>query len=433
MPRLGATSRTALQAVSSSSTAATRRHADGDHPARRRPARSVRTADDDFGSSPQSGDFNRDGRADLAIGVPGRELVAVLYGAAGGHPERPPGHPVGPRARSGRRPLRPAARRRRLQRRRVRRPRRRRSRRGPTDAGLGRHRAPLRRPGRPHRRADRARSGGPTTATSNFGSRLRTGHVNGDRHARPRRGRARPCRTGRRGTSRSAAAPRTARAAASRSTTPAPSSVAVADVTGDGIEDIVQGDHIEIPTAAARSGSGAAGRAGPPTQPTDDHAGAGRASTATTRSATRSGSPSTPATSTTTASPTWSSARRARTPKPASVIGDPRRPPGYALTGGTAFTARAPAIPGDPVAGENFGWSLAIVRLPGDDRPDLMVTARGADGSTTRSCSWRAGRARSPRTRPTVSRLRLGDCRAGAADRRDPHCPRSCRLSSVVM
>ena len=41
-------------------------------------------ADDGFGTSPQSADFNRDGRADLAIGVPGRELVAVLYGDADG-------------------------------------------------------------------------------------------------------------------------------------------------------------------------------------------------------------------------------------------------------------------------------------------------------------------------------------------------------------
>ena len=41
-------------------------------------------ADDGFGTSPQSGDFDRDARADLAIGVPGRQIVAVLYGSADG-------------------------------------------------------------------------------------------------------------------------------------------------------------------------------------------------------------------------------------------------------------------------------------------------------------------------------------------------------------
>ena len=41
-------------------------------------------AGDDFGWSPQSGDFDRDGWADLAIGVPGRDLVAILYGSDDG-------------------------------------------------------------------------------------------------------------------------------------------------------------------------------------------------------------------------------------------------------------------------------------------------------------------------------------------------------------
>ena len=53
-------------------------------------------------------------------------------------------------------------------------------------------------------------------------------------------------------------------------------------------------------------------------------------------------------------------------------------PAGYAQTGSTRFHRASPGVPGDPIAGENLGWSLAIVRLPGDDRPDLMVSARGA-------------------------------------------------------
>ncbi|MEA2312803.1 MAG: hypothetical protein QOE28_2771, partial [Solirubrobacteraceae bacterium] len=39
---------------------------------------------DNFGSALVSGDFDRDGRADLAIGTPGRQRVSVLYGSAGG-------------------------------------------------------------------------------------------------------------------------------------------------------------------------------------------------------------------------------------------------------------------------------------------------------------------------------------------------------------
>jgi hypothetical protein len=39
---------------------------------------------DAFGSALVSGDFDRDGRADLAIGTPGRQRVSVLYGSAGG-------------------------------------------------------------------------------------------------------------------------------------------------------------------------------------------------------------------------------------------------------------------------------------------------------------------------------------------------------------
>ena len=43
---------------------------------------------DDFGSGLASGDFDRDGYADLAIGTPGRERVSVLYGTSGGIDDR---------------------------------------------------------------------------------------------------------------------------------------------------------------------------------------------------------------------------------------------------------------------------------------------------------------------------------------------------------
>ena len=84
---------------------------------------------DDFGSGLASGDFDRDGYADLAIGTPGRERVSVLYGTSKGvddeRTEQLRGRARGP-AR-GRRPLRLRARgggprRRRLRRSRDRRP-----------------------------------------------------------------------------------------------------------------------------------------------------------------------------------------------------------------------------------------------------------------------------------------------------------------------
>ena len=60
---------------------------------------------------------------------------------------------------------------------------------------------------------------------------------------------------------------------------------------------------------------------------------------------------------------------------------------GFTLTGNNGFTRRWAGIPGDELAGEESGASLAILRLSGDDRPDVVVTAGGLDASTTRSCS----------------------------------------------
>ena len=46
---------------------------------------------DRFGAALAGGDFNRDGRADLAIGTPGRDRVAVVYGSSSGLTETGPG------------------------------------------------------------------------------------------------------------------------------------------------------------------------------------------------------------------------------------------------------------------------------------------------------------------------------------------------------
>jgi hypothetical protein len=82
---------------------------------------------------------------------------------------------------------------------------------------------------------------------------------------------------------------------------------------------------------------------------------------------------------------------------------------GYALSGSTGFTRAWAAIPGVPVSGENFGWSLAIVRLPGDDRPDLMVTARGARRLDDAILLLEAGRGAFAPDETSVSRLRLSE------------------------
>ena len=97
------------------------------------------------------------------------------------------------------------------------------------------------------------------------------------------------------------------------------SSVAVADVTGDGFGDIVQGDHLDAqPFEGGEPVAGEVrlwlgGRRGPAATPTTITQAPARSSTATRSRETPSGSPSTPATSTATAMPTWSSAHRART------------------------------------------------------------------------------------------------------------------------
>ena len=51
---------------------------------------------------------------------------------------------------------------------------------------------------------------------------------------------------------------------------------------------------------------------------------------------------------------------------------------GYAARGHDGFSRKDEVIPGEPTPGEEFGWTLAITQLPGDDQPDLVVVARNA-------------------------------------------------------
>ena len=141
-----------------------------------------------YGHRLAAGDFNRDGFADLAVGAPGEDVTAPATGAI----ELLFGSPDGlttERARTIRRP---------------------------DDSYVG------------------------------FGRRLATGHVNGDRNldlveGAPDEPEGQPghgsfCRGTVRGPFR-----------CQRLGDSGTSNIAVADVTGDGFEDIVQGDHVESP------------------------------------------------------------------------------------------------------------------------------------------------------------------------------------------
>ena len=129
---------------------------------------------DEFGSGLASGDFDRDGAADLAIGAPGRNRVSVLFGTGHGRSRRAPDA-----ARAvGAERLRLRPRRTRHGRGRLRRPARRRARERARSAATC---TPPRRAGRLERppRADPRAAG---VAAVGFGTRLRLGDVDGDHH-----------------------------------------------------------------------------------------------------------------------------------------------------------------------------------------------------------------------------------------------------------
>jgi Protein kinase domain/FG-GAP-like repeat/FG-GAP repeat len=371
------------------------------------------TADDGFGSSPQSGDFDRDGWADLAIGVPGRQLVSVLYGSADGllkeRPDTLTNRGLGEGAgRYGHRLAAGDF-----------------DRDGFADLAVG---APGEELTAPKSGAIELLFGSPDGLTTErartirrpddtyvaFGRRLQTGHVNGDGNldlveGAPDGPEGQPghisfCRGTARGPTR-----------CQRLGDSGTSSVAVADVTGDGLEDIVQGDHVESPEPSLLPQGGGelrlwrGGRRRPAAEPktitqelravpgedeagdmfgfavdADDLNGDGYADMVVGVPGENEGA--------------------------GAVMVIRGAPNGFTLTGNNGFTRGWAGIPGDEAAGENLGASLAIVRLPGDDRPDVVVTAGGAPHLDDAILVLRGGPgAFAPDELLSVSRLRLGE------------------------
>ena len=305
------------------------------------------TRSDRFGAALASGDFDRDGDADLAIGVPGLDLVTVLYGppdrlrpAPAADPGRRAAHPArdrGLRVRAACGRLRP---------RRLRRPRRRRARQRRAAGEL------------------RARLGAADSRVRAAGWTLRG---------------AGRCRR------------RTTRAASAARSPPATSTATATSTSSAGVARRAGHRHPRAPRVLPR----AAPHRTMPARP----------SGTTTPRPRRSPSP----TSTTTATRTSCRATRARAGKTRLPERAGRGPhlAGTARTAsarsGSTITQGTPGIPGRPAGGDRFGHAVEAGDVDGDAWPTSWWPPRGTRTARERHGHPRIG-ARPARVAPIARR-----------------------------
>jgi hypothetical protein len=346
-------------------------------------------AGDDFGSGLASGDFDRDGHADLAIGTPGRERVSVLYGAEGKLDEDRTQQLTGGAAHlpagTGRYGWVLAARDLDGD--------------GYDDLAVG---APGERDGQPRSGALHVVFGGsgglqtdrtvvirrPTPGMSGFGMRLRAGDVDGDGRpdlveGAPSRGSATGhltyCRSGRRG-------PRRCRVVSSATSS---SGLAVGDVTGDGRADIFQGDsqHVDpadgppVGAGLVRVWFGAPGgpRAKPITISQDTPTVSGMSEPGDEFGAVvETGDLDSDGF----ADMVVGAVGENEGAGAVFVIRGHHR--GYARVANSAFDQDHPSVPGQAAPDREFGSTLSVLRLSPDRRPDLALAVRGEDSADER-------------------------------------------------
>ena len=328
---------------------------------------------DEFGSGLTSGDFDRDGAADLAIGAPGRNRVSVLFGTghglAGGRQTQLRGsndYGYGLVAHDmdtdGYDDLLVAA----------------------PGAGAQRGDVHLLRGGPGGLSARRVRIlERPASAAVGFGTRLRLGDVDGDHHVdlveggpprAPIPGHATFCRG-------SSSGPRRCRAFGGTDGT---SGLAVGDVNHDGYADVVQGDsEADQPLAAGVVRLWLGSRRGPRPAPIliDQDT---RAIPGKNEPGDRFGTIVETGDLDLDGYADMIVAATGENDKAGRITVIRGAADGYASVGNTWFDQSFPQVPGARRAGVGFGSTLAVLSLTADRRPDLVVAARGEQRADSR-------------------------------------------------